>query len=72
MGSNLSMENFTQTSDKLYEKHTYQLVYKNGDKQVFENYYDLMFTWTNTKKDLLSYVEVLDNKNKSKNVKGFL
>lgn len=66
------MENFTQTSDKLYENHTYQLVYQNGDKKIFENYYDLMFTWTNTKKELLSHVEVLDNKSKSKNAKGFL
>ncbi len=66
------MESFTQTSDMLYEKHTYQLVYQNGNKKIFENYYDLMHTWVNTKKELLSHVEVLDKKNKSSNVKGFL
>lgn len=65
------MVNFTQTSDGLYDKHEYKLVYSDGKVQIFENYYDLMYTWTNTNKELTSHVEVLDKKVKKQKSMGF-
>lgn len=35
---NVLPKTFTQTSDELYEKHDYRLVYENGMKKVFDNY----------------------------------
>lgn len=69
---NVLPKTFTQTSDELYEKHDYRLVYENGMKKVFDNYQDLFREWYTSSKDDLSHVEVLDKKvKKDKNKKGF-
>lgn len=68
-------KNFEQTSDGLYDRHEYKLVYSNDQSVIFDNYEDLRRTWWETPEQFLSHVEVLDKKkNKSKNKsksKGF-
>lgn len=69
---NILPKTFTQTSDELYERHDYRLVYQNGLKKVFDNYQDLFQVWYSSPKETLSHVEVLDKKTKKeKNKKGF-
>ena len=63
------METFKQTSDKLYDKHHYKLVYSNGQSVVFDNYMDVQATWFQTPSDFVSHIEVLDIPQKNK--KGF-
>ncbi len=64
---------FKQTSDELYERHDYKLVFSNKNSVVFDNYHDLQKAWWETPYQLLGYVEVLDkqNKKKSNQKKGF-
>ena len=69
---NILPKTFTQTSNELYERHDYRLVYQNGLKKVFDNYQDLFQEWYTSPKENFSYVEVLDKKQKKeKNKKGF-
>jgi len=60
-------EFFKQTSDELYVRHQYKLVYSNGEEVIFDNYHDIQEDWWNTPSDFVSHIEVLDKKQK----KGF-
>jgi hypothetical protein len=60
-------ETFKQTSDKLYDRHIYKLVYSNGQEVIYDNYQDVQESWWNTPSDFVSHIEVLDKKDK----KGF-
>ncbi len=64
------MEQFTQTSDKLYDRHNYKLVYSNGQEVIYDNYQDVRESWWNTPSDFVRHIEVLDKKDK-KDKKGF-
>ena len=50
---------FTVSSDKLYDRHHYRVVDKNGDTTVVDNWQDAACIWWN-KKVFLSHIEVLD------------
>jgi len=63
-------ETFKQTSDKLYDRHHYKLVYSNGQEITYDNYQDVYESWWNTASEFLSHVEVLDIVQKRKK-KGF-
>lgn len=66
------MNYFKQTSDKLYDRHLYKIVYLNNNKKIFDNYYDTIDEWNASNKDLVSHIEVLDNNRSNKSKKGFL
>lgn len=61
---------FTQTSDALYDKHDYKVVYTNGQSTTVDCYEDVYRIWVNTPQELVSHVEVL-NKKANKKKKGF-
>jgi len=50
---------FSQTSDKMYDRHLYKVVTKTGDATVVNNWEDAACIWWNKKK-ILSHIEVLD------------
>ena len=50
---------FTVSSDKLYDRHHYRVVDKNGNTTVVDNWQDAACIWWN-KKAFLSHIEVLD------------
>ena len=58
---------FTETSDELYDRHTYKIVSKTGETINVDNWLQAREIWWN-KKAFLSHVEVLDVK-KSKGFK---
>jgi len=58
---------FKQTSDELYDRHRYKLVYSNNQEVIFDNYQDVQEAWWNTPPEFVSHIEVLDKKQK----KGF-
>lgn len=60
------METFKQTSNLLYDRHQYKLVYNDGRQDFFEHYEDVQGTW-HMYQQFVSHVEVLDKKIK----KGF-
>ena len=58
---------FTETSDQLYDRHTYKIVSKTGETINVDNWLQAREIWWN-RKAFLSHVEVLDVK-KSKGFK---
>jgi hypothetical protein len=61
---------FEQTSNEIYNRHDYKLVYTNGKNKVFENHQEFMAAWFQYPKQLLSHGEVLDKKIKKKTKSG--
>ena len=55
-------EFFKQTSDELYDRHDYKLVYITGDEKVFDNWESVQLKWFQTTNNVLSHVEVIDKK----------
>jgi len=62
---------FSQTCDKLYDRHDYRVNFSNGNSLVFDNYEDVQRTWFQTPHQFLGYVEVLDKKKIKTKSKGF-
>lgn len=56
---------FTQTSDDLYDRHTYRVQFSNGKCIIFDDYEQVRGLWFQYEKKLLKVVEVLDKKAKS-------
>jgi len=54
------MKTFKQTSDELYDRQHYKLVYSNGESIILDNYEDVQVRWFQTPTQLLSHVEVID------------
>jgi hypothetical protein len=67
------METFKQTSDALYDRHHYKLVYSNNQSITLDSWEELRQCWFNTPPLLKSHVEVLDipNKKRKKSNGGF-
>lgn len=65
------MNNFTCTSDKAYDRHTYEIVLNTGKSILFDNWYDTQSYWFQHCQipDFLSHINVKD-KEKVKS-KGF-
>lgn len=55
-------EFFKQTSDELYDRHDYKLVYNTGVEEVFDNWESVQLKWFHSMPNVLSHVEVLDKK----------
>jgi len=60
------MESFTQTSNKLYDKHDYKIVCTNGDALMLDNYHDVQIMWHHLPNEILSHVEIIDKKKSKK------
>ena len=63
------METFTQTSDELYDRHHYKIVFEDDDWITVETYHDVHSVWHQFPG--ASHVEVLDIKPKKQKGKGF-
>ena len=50
---------FTETSDKLYDRHTYKVVEKSGKSIDVDNWMEVREMWWN-RKVFLSHIEVID------------
>ena len=50
---------FTETSDELYDRHTYKIVEKSGKSINVDNWMEVREMWWN-RKVFLSHVEVID------------
>tara|TARA_B100000401_G_scaffold331567_1_gene230947 strand:+ start:128 stop:349 length:222 start_codon:yes stop_codon:yes gene_type:complete len=50
---------FTETSDELYDRHTYKVVEKSGKSIAVDNWMEVREMWWN-RKVFLSHVEVID------------
>lgn len=50
---------FTETSDELYDRHTYKVIEKSGKSMVVDNWMEVREMWWN-RKVFLSHVEVID------------
>ena len=59
---------FTQTSDKLYNRHDYKVIHKNKKSIVFDNYEDMKTYWY-MNQNVVKCVNVLNKKTKSKGFK---
>ena len=67
------MKTFKQTSDALYDRHHYKLVYSNNQSIILDSWEELRRCWFDTPTLLKSHVEVLDipNKKTKKSNGGF-
>ena len=50
---------FTETSDELYDRHTYKVVEKSGKSIDVDNWMEVREMWWN-RKVFLSHIEVID------------
>ena len=58
-------ETFTTYCDKDYDRHTYTLVFKNGRKLDFIDYYECTRHWY-TYKNNVSHIQINDKKQSGK------
>lgn len=61
---------FSQTSDGLYDRHDYKLLFKNGKSIIFDDYMEAQDYWMKTNPSILDRIDVLDKKDKKKTKKG--
>ena len=70
----MTVTNFTQTSDKPYDRHHYKLVLGNGQSVIVPSWDDIWRLWGGASTSF-SHVEVLDKpkpkKEKKRGGKGF-
>jgi cystathionine beta-lyase/cystathionine gamma-synthase len=65
---------FSQTCDKLYDRHHYKMVYSNNQSIVVDSWEKVRQVWWETPSNFASHIEVIDivNQNKkSKSIGGF-
>jgi hypothetical protein len=60
---------FEQTSDEIYDRHMYKLVYTNKKSIIVDSWEQLRVEWFNAPSKFRSHVDVIDCK--SKNNQGF-
>jgi len=56
---------FTQTSNKLYDRHHYKIISTTGESVKVDNWMKAQEIWWN-KKSFLSHIEVIDKKQRAK------
>ena len=59
---------FQRSSDGLYDRHIYKLVYRDKHDKIYDSWEGVQSTWFQRATQLLSHVEVLDKK---PDTKGF-
>ncbi len=60
---------FTRTSDAPYDRHTYNIIFSNGQSEHYPSWEQVQSRWFQVPKQFLSHVEVLDIRKKKG--KGF-
>lgn len=53
---------FTKTSDAPYDRHTYNIVFSNGQSEHYPSWEQVQSRWFEVPKQFLSRIEVLDVK----------
>ena len=53
---------FTKTSDAPYDRHTYNIVFSNGQSEHYSSWEQVQSRWFEVPKQFLSRIEVLDVK----------
>jgi len=53
---------FTHTSNLPYDRHTYNIVFSNGQKEHYSSWQLVQSRWFETPNQFLSHIEVLDLK----------
>ena len=59
---NAKTEWFEQTSDELYDRHDYELVYSNSQSVIVDSWGAVRALWFEAPAQFLSHIEVLDKK----------
>jgi hypothetical protein len=62
---------FEQTSDAPYDRHTYRIVFTNGNTEDYPSWDVMRARWFAVSGMYLSHVEVIDIKEEKKGGKGF-
>ena len=63
---------YTQTCDKSYERHSYIVYFKDGNRRLFDNWEEVQAFWFQfASMKLLSHVEVTDKPKLRTKSKGF-
>ncbi len=60
---------FTRTSDAPYDRHTYNIIFSNGQTEHYPSWEQVQSRWFQVPKQFLSRIEVLDKR--TKKGKGF-
>ncbi len=53
---------FTKTSDAPYDRHTYNIIFSNGQSEHYPSWEQVQSRWFEVPKQFLSRIEVLDVK----------
>lgn len=53
---------FTKTSDAPYDRHTYNIVFSNGQSEHYASWEQVQSRWFEVPKQFLSRIEILDVK----------
>tara|TARA_Y100000004_G_C8651009_1_gene301134 strand:- start:79 stop:306 length:228 start_codon:yes stop_codon:yes gene_type:complete len=61
---------FTQTSNKSYDRHRYELVFVNGQSEEYDSWESIRGRWFEVPPQFTSHVNVLDLKQKKKKSNG--
>ena len=61
---------FTESSDGLYDRHKYELVYSNGQSEIYDSWEQLRGRWFEVPGKFKSHVNVIDQKQKKKKSNG--
>lgn len=66
------MKTFSQTSNELYDRHSYKLYLKSGKTVIFDDFEDVQAYWFthNQVPDYLDVIEVLDKSQPKEKVKA--
>lgn len=60
---------FSQSSDAPYDRHIYELVFTNGQSEMYPSWETVHARWFQCPKQFLSHVNVVDIKNTKKGFK---
>jgi len=57
---------FSQTSDGLYDRHSYKIVYTSGKTKIYDSWDQAQGAWFQSPSGWMSHIEVIDKKKKEK------
>lgn len=63
-------EVFKTYCDKLYDRHQYKIIFKDGMSETFDDYEIMRYHWYQWREEV-STVEIVDVKKKRQRAKGF-
>ncbi len=51
---------FETYCDKLYDRHTYNIIFSNGQSENYDSWEEVQVKWFQTPTQFLSHVDILD------------